>query len=242
MSKDHALRLWNIRNDQCIAIFGGVEGHRDEVLSAVSSCYSLVKKSDGLKDVVHNVFQDFDLEGKRIISCGMDHSLKLWRLDTEALESAIKNSYVFNSASSSNGSTTCRPFATVQENFPHFSTRDIHRNYVDCVRWLGDFILSKVTNLLTKVSGGCNWRFLQSCENTIVCWKPGRLLSNNSTTPGGIKMAANGGVTVLHRFDYKECDIWFMRFSLDSWNKVIQETSCFFLWLVNLPNLGLVFL
>ncbi|CAI9575964.1 unnamed protein product [Staurois parvus] len=88
VSKDHALRLWNIQTDTLVAIFGGVEGHRDEVLSA-----------------------DYDLLGEKIMSCGMDHSLKLWRLNSKRMHTAIKDSYEYNP------NKTNRPFISQKIHF-----------------------------------------------------------------------------------------------------------------------------
>ena len=76
VSKDHALRLWNVKTEHNIAIFGGVEGHRDEVLGA-----------------------DFNMTGTKIISCGMDHSLKVWRFDTDSIKEAIELSYTHDTVS-----------------------------------------------------------------------------------------------------------------------------------------------
>ncbi|XP_038059691.1 polycomb protein EED-like [Patiria miniata] len=169
VSKDHSVRLWNIQTDTLVIVFGGVEGHRDEVLSA-----------------------DFDIDGTRIMSCGMDHSLKMWHLSTPIIQTAIKNSYDYSATK------TDRPFKTLHVNTPDFSTRDIHRNYVDCVRWLGEFVLSK------------------SCENCIACWKPGTLADTLETLK-----PSDSRVTVLHKFEYAQCDIWFMRFSMDYAQKIL---------------------
>ncbi|XP_055381066.1 polycomb protein esc [Condylostylus longicornis] len=179
-SKDHSLRLWNIKTGICVAIFGGVEGHRDEVLGA-----------------------DFDLKGGKIISCGMDHSLKLWRLDKPGIKEAITNS------SNIDYTKNYGLFPTIKEHFPDFSTRDIHRNYVDCVFWLGDYILSK------------------SCENSIVCWKIGSNMEETEVKP------KDNRTTIIHRFNFKECDIWFVRFGMDYWRRIMalgSQNGKVFIW------------
>merc|ERR1711983_40625 len=157
VSKDHALRLWNVKTEHNIVIFGGVEGHRDEVLSA-----------------------DFNMDGSKIISCGMDHSLKMWRMDTESIQAAIKLSYSHMTLK------TKKVFPTELCHFPDFSTRDIHRNYVDCCKWFGVFDTS---------------------DNT----------DNNSEAA---KLTENK-VTVIHKIGFKDCEIWFVRFSLDKLQKVL---------------------
>lgn len=56
---------------------------------------------------------------------------------------------------------------------------------------------------------------LKSCENAIVCWKPGKMEDDiDKIKP------SESNVTILGRFDYSQCDIWYMRFSMDFWQKV----------------------
>lgn len=171
-SKDHSLRLWNIRTEVCIAIFGGVEGHRDEVLSS-----------------------DFHCSGQKIISCGMDHSLKIWNFSKDVM-AAIELSKTYNDI------VARKSFPTVKKHFPTFSTRDIHRNYVDCVSWYGNFVLSK------------------SCENVIVCWRPGKLESSTDLSLPS-KYTSDTTCSIMENFTVKDCDLWFSRFSIDSESKYL---------------------
>jgi len=187
VSKDHALRLWNVKTESNIAIFGGVEGHRDEVLSA-----------------------DFNMDGSKIISSGMDHSLKIWRCDTDHITKAIKLSYT--------GSIKSQ-FPTELCHFPAFSTRDIHRNYVDCCKWFGEFILSK------------------SCENCIVCWKPDT--ADNKREDGKENLNNESKPIVVHNINYKDCEIWFVRFSLDHGQKVMalgNQVGKTYVWDLDVPE------
>lgn len=100
-SKDYSIRLWNIRNSTCIAIFAGIRGHRDEVLSI-----------------------DIAADGKKFISGGIDHNIMVWSLNSDDIKEKIAKCAEVEVYGRGN-------FTAVRLHFPEFSTRDVHGNYVD---------------------------------------------------------------------------------------------------------------
>ncbi|WJX10147.1 Polycomb group protein fie2 [Trifolium repens] len=112
----------------------------------------------------------------KIATCGMDNTVKIWSM--KDFWGYVEKSFTWTDIPSK--------FPTKYVQFPVF-TASVHSNYVDCNRWLGDFILSK------------------SVDNEIVLWEP--KVKEQS--------AGEGSVDILQKYPVPECDIWFIKFSCD---------------------------
>jgi len=175
-SKDESIRLWNLQSATCVAIFAGHNGHRDSVLAV-----------------------DFHPLGNMFVSAGMDTTIKLWNLDNEVVSQAIIQSRerkylsgqnVHDSKDIKSQNETEQHynsvFKTRFEQIPCFSTKQVHTDYVDCVQFMGNLVLSK------------------SISNAIVLWKPD--LSDAKCGYICDKVIA------LREFHINQCESWFIRF------------------------------
>jgi polycomb protein EED len=107
------------------------------------------------------------LTGDFLVSSGMDHAVKIWTLCTPVIKHTIETSFISRSSSSrplqlplsqqqkkccsSHGTASMPVFV----HYPIFSTTQLHNNYVDCVRWYGDLLMSRC-----------------AADTTVVLWKP----------------------------------------------------------------------
>lgn len=178
-SKDESLRLWNLRTGVTIAVFAGLKGHRGEV-----------------------VYADFNHDGSRFASCGIDNSVRIWDVyDDEKVVIAIKDShhvadlkvddpYIYIDETGTRQKTK-----VVMSQFPYFVTRKVHKHYVDCVMWVGDLLLSK------------------SVHNRMFLWEP-ESDRESLTSP-----ACN--YSLLEEYVLDVCNVWFIRFSMDRTRRLV---------------------
>ncbi|XP_059284443.1 polycomb group protein FERTILIZATION-INDEPENDENT ENDOSPERM-like isoform X2 [Lycium ferocissimum] len=148
----------------------------------------------------------------RIVSCGMDKTVKIWSM--KEFWTYVEKSFTWTDLPSKFPTkyvqfpvsifllllsfrlfpceTSVGDFFLAVTSFLSFQIfiASVHNNYIDCNRWLGDFILSK------------------SVENEIVLWEP-----MMKQSPG------EGTVDILQKYPVPECDIWFIKFSCDFYYK-----------------------
>ena len=105
-SKDESIRLWNLHRSVCVAIFSGHHGHKSGVLSI-----------------------DWHSSGTHFVSGGMDNAIKLWRVKSDAIKTAIERSGEIYPNGWEDGSD--KVFDPVSEQFPFYSsTNKVHTNYI----------------------------------------------------------------------------------------------------------------
>ncbi|KAK6230371.1 hypothetical protein QUC31_001889 [Theobroma cacao] len=134
----------------------------------------IIRVIDASNEKIHKDFHPSDIH--RIASCGMDNTVKIWSM--KEFWTYVEKSFTWTDLPSK--------FPTKYVQFPIFLA-SVHSNYVDCSRWLGDFILSK------------------SVDNEIVLWEP----KMKEQSPG------EGTADILQKYPVPECDIWFIKFSCD---------------------------
>ncbi|GBC10046.1 hypothetical protein RclHR1_00930024 [Rhizophagus clarus] len=189
-SKDDSIRLWNLETMKTIVIFGGENGHREPVLSI-----------------------DVHLTGDFLVSSGMDHAIKIWTLCTPVMKHAIETSFLNSSSSSSRPPSSqekcCSSHGAsskkVTVHYPIFTTTQLHNNYVDCVRWYGDLLLSRC-----------------AADAKIMLWKPDVELipfdksSVTTVVVGGPAAPSKqqASFNIICELEFSHCDIWFLRFGM----------------------------
>ncbi|KAM7260746.1 hypothetical protein ACFE04_026221 [Oxalis oulophora] len=138
-------------------------------------CVLIFAGHEGHKNEVLSVdFHPSDIY--RIASCGMDNTVKIWSI--KEFWTCVEKSFTWKDLPSK--------FPTKYVQFPVL-VASVHSNYVDCSRWLGDFMLSK------------------SVENEMVLWEPKMKESSVGV----------GTVDILQKYPVPDCNVWFIKFSCD---------------------------
>ena len=132
-SEDHSVRIWDLRRriekgeNPCLVLCGHGQSHKEDILTIA-----------------------WHSGGRYLISGGLDHMICVWTIPDLAPKAddfeVGKQTEDFRSAAE-----------TKVIHYPHFVTSAVHSNYVDCVCFYGDLVMSKAAEegkiVLWRITG-----------------------------------------------------------------------------------------
>lgn len=159
-----------------------------------------------------------------LVSGGMDDYVKLW--DLRKYSSTINKSRSWQKSS-------CKGFLTKRVQIPAFSSQGVHWNYVDCVVWMGSYLLSK------------------SVDDKIICWSPKYGQRRNSGLEELLGDDGEGSdvrnvrrpdddITLVQILELSSTkDVWWMRFGVDPARTLLaQGNACGEVYVYDLTTLN----
>lgn len=163
-SKDFSIRVWNALKNMQLLIIGGPQSHFAEVLSI-----------------------DIHEDGNLLVSGGIDCKIKVWDLTIKDVASKI-NSSLEETLKTDLNFVSKYPISVkplIKEPII-FTCNQVHSNYIDCVKFNGNFIISK------------------SVDGSIIEWFP------NFSSIGSKYYIVN-----IYNFNFTE-NLWYLKFGLSS--------------------------
>ncbi|OAL47930.1 WD40 repeat-like protein [Pyrenochaeta sp. DS3sAY3a] len=178
--------------DHSVRIWSLKPSHNEQPMAAI--CHGHGHKAQILTLSYHP-------KGRYLLSAGMDMKICLWAIPEDVQEHAGTDKLALI-------------------HYPHFSTTEVHTNFIDCVQWYNDLILSHAVQ-----------------EDKIILWRIDQFNSNRTSTPEApipISKKTNSRTTVtvlahpasntqsawggrfqrLLQFDLTMINGWYVRFSL----------------------------
>lgn len=78
------------------------------------------------------------MSGECIVSGSMDHTVRVWKIaDSKHVQNAIKSAPYMEGSGA-------KPSVLAEVHYSTAVTKDLHANYVDCVMFVGNHVISKV--------------------------------------------------------------------------------------------------
>lgn len=201
-SKDQSIRMWNLKTGSCIAILTGHEGHRDSPV-----CMS------------------WHISGDRIATSGADTFVKIWDVGegSPVRQAQLASHQAAEKFFQPQGSAAeIRVTKPVFVQFPIFSAHLLHAHCVDCIRFVGDMLISK------------------SLEGKLILWCPDVPDPPPTTCFATPLHPPPSKIKVVRVWKYKDGIICYVPFVVDCWHKFLLVSNSrgeIFVWEIGAQSL-----